>query len=34
MRFLIEVKEEVRARCGNGFPVGVRLNPDDLAPGG
>jgi 2,4-dienoyl-CoA reductase (NADPH2) len=34
MRFLIEVIEEVRSRCGSGYPVGVRVSADDLAPGG
>lgn len=34
MRFLIEVIEEVRSRCGAGYPVGVRLNAEDLEPGG
>jgi 2,4-dienoyl-CoA reductase (NADPH2) len=34
MRFLVEVIEEVRMRCGAGYPVGVRLNAEDLEPGG
>ena len=34
MRFLVEVIEEVRSRCGAGYPVGVRLNAEDLEPGG
>ena len=34
MRFLIEVMEAVRSKCGESFPVGVRLSADDLEPGG
>ena len=34
MRFLIEVMEEMRSRCGCDYPVGVRLNAEDLEPGG
>jgi 2,4-dienoyl-CoA reductase-like NADH-dependent reductase (Old Yellow Enzyme family) len=34
VRFLVEVIEEVRSRCGAGFPVGVRVSGEDLAPGG
>jgi 2,4-dienoyl-CoA reductase-like NADH-dependent reductase (Old Yellow Enzyme family) len=34
MRFLVEVMDEVRSHCGAGYPVGVRLNAEDLAPGG
>jgi 2,4-dienoyl-CoA reductase (NADPH2) len=34
MRLLVEVVEEVRARCGADYPVGVRLSADEHAPGG
>ena len=34
MRFLIEVIEEVRGRCGSECPVGVRVSGEDLEPGG
>ncbi len=34
MRFLVEVIEEVRSRCGADYPMGVRLNAEDLEPGG
>jgi 2,4-dienoyl-CoA reductase (NADPH2) len=34
MRFLVEVIEEVRACCGAGYPIGVRVSGEDLAPGG
>lgn len=34
MRFLIEVMEAVRSRCGADYPIGVRLNAEDLEPGG
>jgi 2,4-dienoyl-CoA reductase-like NADH-dependent reductase (Old Yellow Enzyme family) len=34
MRFLLEVLEEVGSRLGADYPVGVRLNAEDLEPGG
>ncbi len=34
MRFLVEVVEEVRSRCGAGYPIGVRVSGEDLAPDG
>ena len=33
-QFLVEIVEEIRARCGPGFPVGVRLSADEHTPGG
>jgi 2,4-dienoyl-CoA reductase-like NADH-dependent reductase (Old Yellow Enzyme family) len=33
-RFLVEIVEEVRARCGPDFVLGVRLSADEHAPGG
>ena len=33
MRFLLEVLEAVRAACGPGFAVGVRLNGESTLPG-
>ena len=33
-RLLVEIIEQVRARCGAGFPLGVRLTGDDYVPGG
>jgi 2,4-dienoyl-CoA reductase (NADPH2) len=34
MRFLIEVIEAVRSRCGVAYPLGVRLSGEDHAAGG
>ena len=34
MRFLVEVVEEVRTRCGASYPVGIRLSADEHTPGG
>ena len=33
-RFLVEIVEEIRSRCGPDFPVGVRLSADEHTPGG
>jgi 2,4-dienoyl-CoA reductase (NADPH2) len=33
-RLLVEIIEEIRGRCGAGFPLGVRLTGDDYTPGG
>jgi 2,4-dienoyl-CoA reductase-like NADH-dependent reductase (Old Yellow Enzyme family)/thioredoxin reductase len=33
-RFLAEIVEAVRARCGPGFPIAVRLSVDEFLPGG
>jgi 2,4-dienoyl-CoA reductase (NADPH2) len=33
-RLLIEIIEEIRSRCGAGYPLGVRLTGDDYVPGG
>ena len=33
-RFLVEIVEEIRSRCGSDFVVGVRLSADDHTPGG
>jgi 2,4-dienoyl-CoA reductase-like NADH-dependent reductase (Old Yellow Enzyme family) len=34
LRLLIEIVEEIRTRCGSGYPVGARLSGDDYLPGG
>lgn len=34
MRFLVEVIQEVRRRCGSGFGIGVQINSMDGAPNG
>ncbi len=34
MRFLREIVEEIRGRCGAGFPLGVRLSASEQTPGG
>jgi 2,4-dienoyl-CoA reductase-like NADH-dependent reductase (Old Yellow Enzyme family) len=34
LRLLVEIVEELRTRCGVGYPVGVRLSADEHAPGG
>ena len=34
IRFLVEVVEEVRTRCGASYPVGIRLSADEHTPGG
>jgi 2,4-dienoyl-CoA reductase-like NADH-dependent reductase (Old Yellow Enzyme family) len=33
-RFLVEIVEEIRARCGPDYPLGVRLSADEHTPGG
>ena len=33
-RFLVEIVEEIRSRCGPDFVVGVRLSADEHTPGG
>ena len=33
-RFLVEIVEEIRSRCGSDFVVGVRLSADEHTPGG
>jgi 2,4-dienoyl-CoA reductase (NADPH2) len=33
-RLLVEIIEEIRARCGADYPLGVRLTGDDYTPGG
>jgi 2,4-dienoyl-CoA reductase-like NADH-dependent reductase (Old Yellow Enzyme family) len=33
-RFLVEIVEEIRSRCGPDFPVGARLSADEHTPGG
>jgi 2,4-dienoyl-CoA reductase (NADPH2) len=33
-RLLVEIVEEIRARCGRDYPVGVRLTGDDYVDGG
>jgi 2,4-dienoyl-CoA reductase (NADPH2) len=33
-RLLVEIIEEIRSRCGAGYPLGVRLTGDDYTPGG
>jgi 2,4-dienoyl-CoA reductase-like NADH-dependent reductase (Old Yellow Enzyme family) len=33
-RFLVEIVEEIRSRCGPEFVVGVRLSADEHSPGG
>jgi 2,4-dienoyl-CoA reductase-like NADH-dependent reductase (Old Yellow Enzyme family) len=34
LRILVEIVEEIRARCGDHYPLGVRLSGDDYLPGG
>ncbi len=34
IRFLLEILEDIRAKCGHDFPVGVRLNGDDYIEDG
>ena len=34
LRILVEIVEEIRARCGGDYPLGVRLSGDDYLPGG
>ena len=34
LRILVEIVEEIRARCGGTYPLGVRLSGDDYLPGG
>jgi len=34
MRFLIEIIDAIRARCGSEFPLGVRMTADDEIEGG
>ena len=34
LRILVEIVEEIRARCGADYPLGVRLSGDDYLPGG
>ena len=34
MRMLVEVVEEIRTRCGDDFPLGVRLSADEQSPDG
>lgn len=34
IRFLLEILDAIKARCGGGFPVGVRFNGEDYVPGG
>jgi 2,4-dienoyl-CoA reductase (NADPH2) len=34
MRLLVEIIEEIRARCGGDYPLGVRLTGDDYTRGG
>jgi 2,4-dienoyl-CoA reductase (NADPH2) len=34
MRLLLEIVEEIRSRCGAGYPIGVRLSGDEHAPDG
>jgi 2,4-dienoyl-CoA reductase-like NADH-dependent reductase (Old Yellow Enzyme family) len=34
LRFLREIVEEIRARCGDDFPLGVRLSADEQVAGG
>ena len=33
-RFLVEIVDEIRSRCGPGFPVGARFSADEHTPGG
>ena len=34
MRLLVEIVEEIRARCGDAYPLGVRVTGDDYVDGG
>ena len=34
LRILVEIVEEIRARCGDDYPLGVRLSGEDYLPGG
>ena len=34
LRILVEIVEEIRARCGGDYALGVRLSGDDYLPGG
>ena len=34
LRILVEIVEEIRARCGDHYPLGVRLSGEDYLPGG
>jgi len=34
IRFLVEIVEAIRTRCGEDYPVGVRLSADEQTPGG
>jgi 2,4-dienoyl-CoA reductase-like NADH-dependent reductase (Old Yellow Enzyme family) len=34
MRLLVELVEEIRGRCGDEYPLGVRLSAEEHAPGG
>ena len=34
LRILVEIVEEIRSRCGDHYPLGVRLSGEDYLPGG
>ena len=34
LQILVEIVEEIRARCGDHYPLGVRLSGEDYLPGG